>query len=401
MNNTTKKLDKEQMKRYNRQLIFREIHRNGSISRSQLAKLTGLTAMSVGRIADDLIRMGIVTEIEETLLEAENTPHNVGRRPKLLHIVPEKMLNLGMELDRDRIRVGVLDVDGKLFQCVESSKDLAQMTPEAVAKLAAQLINRLKKKLSVRLNCEIEPFVALSVVCPGIVDSKLGVVCFSSQLQWENVAFASLLKKATKIPNIRVDNEVKSRGQAEAVFGAGQKEKRVALLNIGSGLGSCLVLQRKVYRGKGNIAGEIGHICIEPGGKLCECGRRGCLQTCLSDLALLDELQKLDHEETIESLFAAYDENEAWATAIVDKTVRYAVLALEMIRNLYAPNVTVLCGRLVEDYPQFYEAIVKEYLKQQDAPMNTMELTLSTLGDDGNLIGAGAMAMEMNFEAKT
>ena len=401
MNSETKKLDKEQMKRFNRQLIFREIHRNGSISRSQLAKLTGLTPMSVGRIADELISMGVVTESDQPELHLDGKgARTVGRKPKLLYLVPEKMLNLGMELDRDRMRAGVLDINGKLFLCVETKKDLAELSPETVAKLAAQLIGRLRKKLGNMLQTELEPFVALSVVCPGIVDSKRGIIRFSSQLRWENVDFAQMLRNSTKIPNIRIDNEVKSRGQAEAVFGAGQKYKRVALLNIGSGLGSCLVLQRQVYRGKENIAGEIGHICVEPGGKLCECGRRGCLQTRLSDLALLEEMKTTGHEGTIEELFAAYDKGEQWAVEIIKGTARYAVLALEMIRNLYAPNVTVLCGRLVEDYPQFYQAIVEEYISQQANQFNSMELTLSTLGADGNLIGAGASALEMNFEAK-
>ena len=401
MNNETKKLDKEQMKRFNRQLIFREIHRNGSISRSQLAKLTGLTPMSVGRIADELISMGLVTEsdLSENPRE-EHGSRTVGRKPKMLYLVPEKMLNLGMELDRDRMRAGVLDINGKLFLCVETKKDLAELSPDAVAKLAVQLIARLRKKLAAVLQAEPEPFVALSVVCPGIVDSKRGIIRFSSQLRWESVDFAQMLRTATKIPNIRIDNEVKSRGQAEAVFGAGQKYKRVALLNIGSGLGSCLVLQRQVYHGKENTAGEIGHICVEPEGKLCECGRRGCLQTRLSDLALLEEMKTAGHEGTIEELFAFYDQKEPWAEEIIRKTARYAVLALEMIRNLYAPNVTVLCGRLVEDYPQFYRAIVEEYVSREANQFNSMDLTLSTLGADGNLIGAGAAALEMNFEVK-
>ena len=305
MKETTKKIDKEHMKRSNRQLVFHEIHRSGSISRRQLSKLTGLTPMSVGRIADELIGMGVVTEIEDICQDdgEKEQAHMVGRRPKMLQIVPDKMLSPALELDRSRIRAGIMDIHGRILVQTEHRENLAQLCPEEVVELCVQQLGQLSERAAAVFKREPEPFEVLGVVCPGIVDSKRGIVRFSSQLQWQDVNLVGLLRERLGIENIQLDNEVKSRGQAEATFGAGQNLKRVALLNIGSGVGSCLVIRRKIYRGKGNMAGEIGHVCINPDGMLCECGQRGCLQTYLSDLSLLQDARKFDPGCTLDSLF--------------------------------------------------------------------------------------------------
>ena len=265
MKEATKKIDKEHMKRSNRQLVFHEIHRSGSISRRQLSKLTGLTPMSVGRIADELIGMGVVTELEENDQETEKEQaHMVGRRPKMLQIVPDRMLSPALELDRNRIRAGIMDIHGRILVQTEHRENLAELTPEEVVELCASQLEELSQRAEKLLQGQREPFEVLGVVCPGIVDSKRGIVRFSSQLQWQDVDFVKMLRERLGIENIQLDNEVKARGQAEATFGAGQNLKRVALLNIGSGVGSCLVIRRKIYRGKGNMAGEIGHVCIDP-----------------------------------------------------------------------------------------------------------------------------------------
>lgn len=402
MKEATKKIDKEHMKRSNRQLVFHEIHRSGSISRRQLSKLTGLTPMSVGRIADELIGMGVVTELEDSTQDEgeKEQAHLVGRRPKMLQIVPDKMLSPALELDRSRIRAGIMDIHGRILVQTEHRQNLAQLCPEEVVELCAQQMQELLVRAAAIFKRELEPFEVLGVVCPGIVDSKRGIVRFSSQLQWQDVNFVKLLRERLGIENIQLDNEVKSRGQAEATFGAGQNLKRVALLNIGSGVGSCLVIRRKIYRGKGNMAGEIGHVCINPDGMLCECGQRGCLQTYLSDLSLLQDARKFDPSCTLDSLFEAYGRQETWAVNIIMHAVRYVVLAIEMLRNLYAPNIIVLCGKMIESYPHLQQAILDEYRAKRSRYDNEMELAVSHFGKDGNLIGAGTLALNLNFEVK-
>lgn len=390
------KMDKEQMKRSNRKLIFTQIHKNGAISRTQLAELTGLTSMTIGRIADTLIQQGLVVE-EEKNREGKS----VGRRPRLLEVAADSILSLGIELDRDCIHVGVLNFKADVIVERRHSENLFALTPPQVAKLAAKLIRELQDEqgLQKEVRQKLENCQICGVVCPGLVDSKKGIIRFSSQLQWHNIEFAQLLKEATGIPEIVLDNEVKSRAQAEVLFGQGQAHKRVALLNFGSGVGSSLVVDRKLYRGRGNLAGEIGHICLDPNGSICECGKRGCLQTYISDLSILQDARKFDAQSTLDSLFRAYAENEVWAKNIINHTVKYAVIAIGMLSNLYAPDIVILCGRLIERYPILQAAIQKEHINQTGGyDSNKMILTTSQLGETGNLIGAGTLAFSHELE---
>ena len=76
------------------------------------------------------------------------------------------------------------------------------------------------------------------------------------------------------------------------------------------------------------------------------------------------------------------------------------VLAIEMLRNLYAPNIIVLCGKMIESYPQLQQAILDEYRSKRSRYDNEMELAVSHFGKDGNLIGAGTLALNLNFEVK-
>lgn len=383
MNTLAQKMDKDQMKRSNRQLIFTQIHSHGVISRTELAKLTGLTPMSIGRIADEFIQKGLVQEESPT-----ESGKSVGRRPRLLQVASDSIRTLGLELDRDCLRAGVLDFNGNVTHKLEKNILLADKKPEEVVALAAELLLQLQSNGNTSINR------VCGVVCPGIIDSENGIVQFSSQLQWNNVPFAQMLCNTGVVSDVTIDNEVKARAQAEVLFGQGQNYRCVSLLNFGSGVGSSLVVDRKLYRGHDNMAGEIGHICIDPNGNLCECGRRGCLQSYLSDLSILQDARKFDPDSTLDSLFAAFARKEFWASNIIHHMVKYAGIAAGMINNLYAPNIIILCGRLIETYPVLQSAIKTECITQLS---NSVVVTTSQLGRDGNLVGAGTLAFYLDL----
>lgn len=118
----------------------------------------------------------------------------------------------------------------------------------------------------------------------------------------------------------------------------------------------------------------------------------------MSDLALLQEAQWVRGSCTLDELFLAYEQQEGWAVQIVNHAVNYAVMALGILRNLYAPNIVVLCGSLVEMYPSFQQAIIREYQKQNNRYGIYMDLAISGFGRDGNLAGAGTLALGLNLE---
>lgn len=127
---------------------------------------------------------------------------------------------------------------------------------------------------------------ALGVSCGGPLDSKTGVVHAPPNLpHWDGVPLRDLLQTEFGLP-VWVENDANATALAEHQWGAGQGSRNMAFLTMGTGIGAGLILNDELYRGRHDLAGEIGHTTIVPNGPLCLCGRRGCLETLSSGTAI-------------------------------------------------------------------------------------------------------------------
>lgn len=381
MDSTRAKLDKFMMRKSNRELVFSIIHRKGSISRVQIAKLTNMSLMSVGRIADELVNLGIVVEEESSDLTTA-----LGRRPKLLSVASNNFLSVGVEIDRDGISTGIINFQGEVLKKLEYKGNLSNDSPEDVLKNASRLINQIRME-----NKDLPVLSAIGIACPGLIDK--GIIHFSSQMKWKNVHAVEILRKLTGIEDIIIDNEVKAHGVAEDMFGLGKDYKRSAVLTMGSGIGSSIIIDHKLYRGKLNMAGEIGHIRINPAGNMCECGKRGCLQTYMADWAILREARAVQEDITLDGVFEAYNEGKLWAVNLIERVIEYLSITISILANTYSPDIIILCGRLLEEHDVFRNLILKHYTDEiSEYMLDSLEVKVSNLGSNGTIVGAGTLA---------
>ncbi len=131
-----------------------------------------------------------------------------------------------------------------------------------------------------------EHITAIGVSCGGPLDSQTGTVHAPPNLpRWDNVPLRDLLEAEFQLP-VWVENDANATALAEHQWGAGRHARDMAFLTMGTGIGAGLILNNELYRGRHNLAGEIGHATILPGGPLCLCGRRGCLETLSSGTAI-------------------------------------------------------------------------------------------------------------------
>ncbi len=381
MADTGGKLDKFIMKRSNRRLVFSIILRGGSVSRQQIAAQSRMSQMSVGRIIDELARLGIVLEED-----GEGSDARLGRRPKRLRVASDVFLCIGVEMHRDGVNVGIVNLHGQVLRQIQHRRDLSVGSPGDVIALIGRLIDRIRSE---NADLSVAPFVGIA--CPGLIAD--GVIRFSSQLKWKNVEVIPALQKQTGLRNIFIDNEVKVRAVAEDLFGAGRDYERSVVLSIGSGVGSAAVNRHELYRGKQNMAGEIGHICVSPGGNMCECGRRGCLQTYIADWAILREARAVREDVTMDGLLEANADGEPWAINLMNRVLEYVSVAISMLANTYAPDVIILCGRLIEEHGALKDLILKNYKREiGDYALSSFDLRASDFNSDGTLVGAGTLA---------
>lgn len=377
-----KKHDQEYIKKQNKIMILNVIRNKRPISRADIAKITSMSPTSVGRIVGELEGIGLIRE-------TELFSNGVGRKAMLLDIDAKSVLNIGVYLNRDVTRIGIVDFDGNIIKDETIKYSTSGIAPEIVIDNIADYIEKIINES----NVDIEKINGIGIGMPGIIDFKHGKVIFSAQLGWKDIDVAS---RITKKLNIRttIDNTVKLKALAESSQKAFEGSHRIALMSFGSGVGSALVIDGEIFRGNKNVAGEIGHTTVEPNGMLCECGRRGCLQTYIADSALIQEARKVSDVSSVRDIFDAANRKEDWAINILDMTATYISIAINNVLCMYNPDTVILGGRLIESNPEIVDLINKKCEKYIWDPFKgTFKIVYSKLKNDAVIIGAADLAL--------
>ncbi len=247
--------------------------------------------------------------------------------------------------------------------------------------------------------------------CPGPLDLNKGVVLEAPNLGWKNIELKEIFSKKFKCP-VAIANDVDAGTYGEYRFGAGQKARCVLGVFPGTGIGGGCVYEGKVLRGRVGSCMEIGHLLVVPNGRLCGCGRRGCLETVASRLAIAAEcatavyrgeapiLQKLAGTDLANIRSGTLAEAIQKGDKVVDKIVRNAArqigTAIGSVVNLMAPDVVVLGGGLVEAMKGLFLEEVREAFAKRamSSYLKSTEIVAAKLDDNATALGAAALAAE-------
>lgn len=254
-----------------------------------------------------------------------------------------------------------------------------------------------------------ESLGGIGIGCPGPLDLQEGIILEAPNLGWKNVPLKKSLEREFGCP-VFVSNDVDAGVYGEYRFGAAEGARTALGVFPGTGIGGAMIYDGQIFRGKTSSCLEIGHVPVVPDGALCGCGRRGCLETIASRLALSAEIAKAAYRGqapyilrvagtdlanirsgTIKEAIDAGDK-------IVEEIIREGIQKLGTVLagtvNLLAPDVIVLGGGLVEALPKlFLDEIGKAVAKQvMPSYLKTYELKIAKLGDDAGAMGAAAWA---------
>ncbi|MCZ8513742.1 ROK family transcriptional regulator [Paenibacillus filicis] len=381
-----KKHDQDFMKRQNRLTVFEIIKNQNPISRASIAKQTGMSATTVSRIVGELTEQGYI-------LESEKVSEGLGRKSMLLEMVDASVLSIGVELDRHRMSIGLVDLQGNTV-CSETYSRKDDESSDTTIERIAAVTGELLKRHSI----ERGRVAGIGVGLPGIVNNDEGIVVFSVQLGWKNVPLAKRLSELTGF-KADVDNELKAKALSEHLKGAAIGSNRTALIGFGNGVGSALIIDGEIYRGAMNSAGEIGHSTVDPNGKLCECGKAGCLQTYINISSLLSEANHYRRIHSMEELFEARRAGERWAVYLIDRALMYMSITVNNVVCMYNPDSVILTGELIDKFPEIYEE-VKSLCASRFVwePLNgSFRFLRSELNEKGVIIGSGLMAQRRFF----
>jgi glucokinase-like ROK family protein len=270
------KATRRQSKDHNKGLVLRTVYQAGWISRADVARATTLARPTVSTAVAELIDEGLVTE-------SGLGPSVGGKPPILLRVEDDSRYMIGVDLAESEFRGALVNLRGAIRKRV--SLPIHEQDGEAALDLVYRLIDDLTRAAD-------RPIVGIGIGTPGLMDARRGVVRDAVNLNWRDLPLGDMLEARYRLP-VYIANDSQVASLAELTFGHGKDIANLIMIKVGRGIGAGIVLDRKPFYGDDSGAGEIGHIVVEPGGRPCRCGNRGCLETVASTRALVLRAQAL------------------------------------------------------------------------------------------------------------
>src|SRR5436305_5943159 len=292
-----------------------------------------------------------------------------------------------IDIGGTKIAVGVVDGEGKVLARMQSPTD-----PNRYAD-AVELIAGMLRDAWADAGVE---WSGIGIGSTGPVDpirGEFGDVDFLPG--WRG---KSPVKDLTQIFNLRValENDGDAAALAEAGWGAGRNRSRLIYVTVGTGIGGGMVFDGKLYRGVDGAHPEVGHHVVDPAGPECSCGFRGCWESLAAGPAMVAWLEAHApdgylHRDgtTAKKICELAQQGDEVALQAVEHESYYLGLGLANLINLFTPDAIVLSGSVMKSAPLFLGRI-REVIRKgcRFVPAEKTEITLASLGDDTNLIGA-------------
>jgi glucokinase len=232
-----------------------------------------------------------------------------------------------------------------------------------------------------------------------------GAIEFAPNLKWKGVIpLAQMFEDKFKKPTL-LTNDANAAAMGEMIFGNARDLKDFVTITLGTGVGSGVIVNGQLVYGHDGFAGEYGHIRVVPDGRLCGCGRKGCLETYASSTGVVRSIKELDSENksfsalmalenpTAKDVFDLADEGDLFAIEIVDFTAYTLGSALADYACFSSPKAYVLFGGIAQHGSDF-AGKVKRYMEENMLIIfrNKVEIRISSLHDlNAAVLGAGSL----------
>ncbi|GGJ47410.1 ROK family protein [Deinococcus roseus] len=370
----------------NRTLLLNLLRREGSLSRVQLKDLTGLSGAAITGVVAELIGEGVV-------METTPLPSSGGRPPVLLTINYKSRAAIGVKLMERELTAVLTDAGANIEASVVLP--LSAYDPQTVVDHIAQVVEVLLQKTG-RPRSEL---LGVGIGMAGLIDHETGTCINSPYLKWNHVPIARMVEEQLSLQAI-IDNDVNAFAAAERLFGEAINCNHFFVVTVGRGIGSGLVLSGQTYRGFSGTAGEFGHVTTEPGGRICECGKRGCLEAYASDVSLLARYRELKPEvQSLEGMVEAFHEGEPIAMALIEDAGKRIGVALANVVNLLNPQLIVIGGEGIRLPGRYFEQM-EQHLRLNVYPGLNVDLDIRTehWGDEGWARGAASLVLQSTFD---
>ncbi|MBO0780843.1 MAG: ROK family transcriptional regulator [Ktedonobacteraceae bacterium] len=393
--------NRDLMKEINLSIVLNLIRVQGPLSRTDIARLSGLSVGAVSGLTGELLASGFIREVGAG--QSRN-----GRHPVLLALNPQAGFVVGIKLTEQSIVAAVTDLEAAVVHWrLEPENDL-QNPEKAIAAIIRTVEAALKESA-------VPPsrVMGLGIALAGVIDSQDAVCYYSPILGWRQVQLAQPIEDRLHLP-VYVENDVNTLTMAEQWFGAGRDFPHFLMVTIGRGIGMGVVANGQFYRGSIGGAGEFGHITLQPDGPRCGCGKSGCVEALAADPAIvrmaraavesgkqtiMTQEARRTGQLTFDHVAQAANQGDKVAQEILAEAGRWLGLGLSHLVNLFNPQLIVLSGegtRMGDARIESARQTMQEHIF--DRLDGSIDLVVKPMGEEAWARGAACMVLGELFK---
>lgn len=371
----------------NRQIILNYIREEGPVSRASISRVTELQRSTVSLIVDELIKSGLIEEIY-----GESSG---GRPPQLLSLKTTNAVAIGIDLGKKHTIIGISDLSGRLLEkhIFPTSRDFKKSI-DHIVKSARHFIDKSGGSIE-----------GIGICVPGLVESWDGRVVNIPHLDWKFPKIVERISEGTGLP-VKVENDTNAIALAELWLGRPEisNVRDFVVVLIHDGIGTGIVFDGQLYRGKGGIAGEFGHMTIGSNAPVaCAAGRFDCWEAFASERAAVARyIKKIGDNNgkskiTFDRLCEIALDGDKTAQVALKETAHYIGVGISNLVQGLSPEVTVVVGDVIKVWPLISDDIkngAEGAICQGFPAVNIMP---STLGPYPTLMGAFSLILANKF----
>lgn len=380
-----------------KQRIITHLIYNGSSTITDLSKDMDLSVPTVTKFVDEMCAEGYVNDYGK--LETSG-----GRHPSLYGLNSESGYFIGVEVKWYALNIGVINFKGDVVQLQMDIPFKLEDTPECL-ELLCQHIENFMAGLAIDKN----KLLGVNVVLCGRVNPELGYSY--SFFNFGGTSLSSAMTERLKV-DVSIDNDGRAMLYGEFMKGVVKGQRHVIFINVSWGLGMSIIIDGKLYQGKSGFAGEFGHNYGDDNQVICNCGKRGCIETEVSCSALyrkfIEHLKngensvvlagKTVDEITLQDVFEAIAKEDLLAIELVEEIASQLGLHVAAIINVFNPEMVILGGDLSCAGDYLLQPIITAVRKYTLNFMNRdSDIVLSKLKDRAGVIGACLLARSKMF----
>ena len=313
------------------------------------------------------------------------------------------MFTIGIDLGGTNIVAGLVDENCKIVTTATVKTNLPREA-EAIIDDMVMLCHKVVEQQGISF-ADVE---YVGVGCPGTCNVETGEVEYANNLGFSHLPLGTMMQEKLNKP-VYIDNDANAAALGEAMAGATRDAQKSVCITLGTGVGSGIVLDGKIYGGSNYAGGELGHTVIAMDGEPCTCGRRGCWE-CYSSATALMRQTRAAMEQNPDSLmwqlcdgdiakvdgrnpFEAAKQRDAAGQAVVDRYVQYLACGLVNVSNIFQPDVVCVGGGVCRQGENLLGPVRK--LIEQDRYSKfcakQTKLCVAELGNDAGIVGAACL----------